>query len=58
MQRIVGKDRKCTLCDKKITFKYQSMPEWNILGDLCGDCYSEKLKQYYIAEDRRNIAKS
>ena len=33
------------------------MVQWNISGDLCGDCYSEKLKQYYIAEDRRNIAK-
>jgi hypothetical protein len=33
------------------------MPEWNISGIICGKCYSEKLVEYYIAQDRRDITK-
>lgn len=50
-------DRKCVVCGNRISFRYKAMPEWNILGDLCGKCYEKKLTDHYIAIDRRDITK-
>ncbi|HEX9678543.1 hypothetical protein [Nitrososphaera sp.] len=48
---------KCGACGNEMTFRYRSMPEWNIEGDLCGACYSQKLTEHYIAPDRRDVTK-
>ncbi len=45
----IGRNKfKCNVCNNEIEgFKYVSMPEWNIPGYLCSQCYSKKLSQYY-----------
>jgi NMD protein affecting ribosome stability and mRNA decay len=49
--------RKCVVCGNQIDFRYKAMPEWRIVGDLCGECYEKKLTDHYIAIDRRDITK-
>jgi hypothetical protein len=39
---------KCSLCNGEITFMYKPMEQWNISGNLCGDCYDRKLVEYYL----------
>jgi hypothetical protein len=48
---------KCVNCGNTINFRYRAMPQWNISGDLCGECYGKKLTEYYISTDRRDITK-
>ncbi len=49
---------KCALCGGDIgAFTYQPMPEWNISGLICSQCYDKKLSEHYIAPDRRNVTK-
>jgi len=44
-------DTKCSLCNNQISlFRYKAMKQWNILGYLCNDCYSKKLKEHYISK--------
>ena len=48
---------KCVNCGNTINFRYRAMPQWNISGDLCGECYGKKLTEYFISIDRRDITK-
>lgn len=49
---------KCSLCGADLgEFRYQAMPEWNVSGPLCSQCYEKKLLDHYIAPDRRGITK-
>ena len=48
---------RCASCGNTMTFRYRPMPEWNLQGDLCGVCYSQKLTEHYIAPDRRDVTK-
>ena len=44
-------DTKCSLCNNQISlFRYKAMKQWNIQGDLCNDCYSNKLTEHYISK--------
>lgn len=53
-----GSGGKCALCGAELTaFKYRPMPEWNIEGLVCGQCYTQKLTEHYIAPDRRGITR-
>jgi hypothetical protein len=29
------------------------MSQWNISGDLCGECYKKKLTEHYISTDKK-----
>ena len=44
---------KCALCRNNINFRYKAMSQWNISGDLCGECYGKKLTEHYISTDRK-----
>lgn len=48
---------KCAACDAVMSFRYKLMPEWNVPGLVCGQCYSQKLTEHYISPDRRDITK-
>jgi hypothetical protein len=48
---------KCAVCGADLTFKYKPMPEWNLSGFICGQCYGQKLTEHYIAPDRRGVTK-
>lgn len=49
---------KCVLCGADLgEFRYRPMPQWNVSGLLCGQCYDKKLTNHYIAPDRREITK-
>ncbi len=51
-------ESKCALCGTSLdSFKYRPMPEWNISGMLCSQCYDKRLIEYYIQPDRRNVTK-
>ena len=39
----------CTLCNKQISHKHKPKREWQIEGPLCGDCYLNKMQEYYEA---------
>ena len=42
-------DIKCSICNGQIPiFRYKAMEQWNIQGYLCSDCYSNKLREYYV----------
>jgi hypothetical protein len=54
----LDKETKCALCGAALTaFKYRAMPEWNVDGLMCGQCYGKKLMDHYIQPDRRTITK-
>ena len=39
---------KCAVCKKDIVnTTYVPMDEWNITGNLCSKCYSEKIGKHY-----------
>ena len=39
---------KCIVCEKDIgSITYAPMEEWDVKGNLCGKCYSEKLGKHY-----------
>ena len=49
---------KCALCGAELgAFSYRPMPQWNVSGMLCGQCYDKKLLEHYITPDRRGITK-
>lgn len=51
-------EAKCALCGTTLTsFKYRPMPQWNLTGLLCGQCYDKRLLDHYIQPDRRAITK-
>jgi hypothetical protein len=47
----------CTLCGSSLTFRYRPMPEWNISGLICGQCYNKKLFEHYIAPYKKTSQK-
>jgi hypothetical protein len=47
----------CTLCRNNLTFSYRPMPEWNISGLICGQCYDKKLFEHYIVPYRKTSQK-
>ncbi|MDH3610816.1 MAG: hypothetical protein OEM79_03530 [Nitrosopumilus sp.] len=49
----MGSKHKCTICNEETTLHYNPMPEWSIDGELCGDCYSKKLAEFYPGEHTR-----
>jgi hypothetical protein len=54
MAKTVG---KCVACSAEMTFRYRPMEGWNVTGFICGACYSQKLLEHYIEQDRRGITK-
>lgn len=48
---------KCALCGNKLIFRYKSMEEWKISGYICGMCYQNKLTEFYIPPDRKDVVK-
>jgi len=49
-------DRKpslCSVCKKKLKHKHKPKREWNIKGLLCGECYMDKMKEFYEAKIRQ-----
>jgi len=56
-QLMVRTTGKCAACGNDMTFRYRPMPEWNVQGELCGTCYTQKLTEHYISPDRRNVTK-
>ena len=54
----MGSDKKCALCNGSIEHAYVPMKEWKIDGDLCGECYSKKISEFYPGEHERvNLSK-
>ena len=49
----MGSDEKCALCNGNIEHAYVPMKEWKIDGDLCGECYSKKISEFYPGEHER-----
>ncbi|HEU0145078.1 MAG TPA: hypothetical protein VFQ47_09865, partial [Nitrososphaera sp.] len=47
----------CALCGSSLTFRYKPMPEWNISGQICGQCYDKKLFEHYLAPYRKTSQK-
>lgn len=47
------KKEDCKACGGKITQTFEPMPEWNISGPLCGDCYSKKIAEHYPGQHVR-----
>jgi hypothetical protein len=43
----MDREQKCALCGNVITFRYKAMRQWNISGELCGDCYGKKITEHY-----------
>jgi len=53
------KSLRCALCGKGIiNFRYKAMPQWNISGELCGECYGKKLTEHYISAERQTSIKN
>jgi hypothetical protein len=50
---------KCIRCQNDVVFRFKPMAQWNLVGDgfICGKCYEEKLAEYYLTPDRRNLTK-
>lgn len=50
---------KCIRCHNDVVFRFKPMDQWNLVGDgfLCGECYEEKLAEYYLTPDRRKLTK-
>ncbi|MGI0048160.1 MAG: hypothetical protein ACREAW_01340 [Nitrososphaera sp.] len=49
---------KCALCGADLgAFSYRPMPQWDVSGLICGQCYDKKLLDHYISPDRRGITK-
>lgn len=48
---------RCAACGSEIKFRYMPMPEWNLQGEICSSCYSQRLMEYYISPDRRDVTK-
>jgi hypothetical protein len=52
------KSSKCALCGGDLgAFTYRPMPQWNVSGIICSQCYDKKLTEHYIAPDRRDVTK-
>ena len=34
------------------------MLQWNISGELCGECYGKKLTEHYISAERQTTIKN
>ncbi|HKX81792.1 MAG TPA: hypothetical protein VJL54_06010 [Nitrososphaera sp.] len=54
----MANETNCALCGTALTsFRYRPMPQWNISGVLCSQCYDKRLLEHYIQPDRRSITK-
>jgi hypothetical protein len=49
----LGSKEKCSICNEKISLRFNPMEEWEIEGPLCGKCYSKKIKEHYPGEHVR-----
>ena len=38
---------KCAICEKNIKIAYAPMDEWKINGNICSECYSERIGKHY-----------
>ena len=43
----------CTVCNKETTHKHKPKREWGMSGPLCGDCYVDKMKEFYESKIRQ-----
>jgi hypothetical protein len=43
----------CAICNKELTHKHKPKREWNVKGDLCGNCHFDKSKEYYEGKTRQ-----
>lgn len=41
------KTEYCSICGINLKFKYKPAKTWQIQGNLCGDCHTTKMKEYY-----------
>ena len=46
-------DVRCALCNGIIKTNYAPMKQWKIEGNLCGECYTKKLSEFYPGEHVR-----
>ncbi|MBS3925572.1 MAG: hypothetical protein KGZ34_02610 [Nitrosarchaeum sp.] len=49
----MGIKEKCTICNSKISLRFNPMDEWGIKGPICGDCYSKKIDKHYPGDHVR-----
>lgn len=43
----------CAVCNKLLKHKHKPKKEWNIKGQLCGECHFEKSKEFYEGKVRQ-----
>ena len=46
----------CSICNKQTKHKHKPKREWSLKGPLCGDCYVDKMKEYYEASMKQKCA--
>jgi len=46
-------DEKCVLCNGIIKTNYVPMKQWIIEGNICGECYTKKISEFYPGEHVR-----
>jgi len=46
-------DDKCVLCNGIIKTSYVPMKQWKIEGNICGECYTKKISEFYPGEHVR-----
>ncbi|NIP62781.1 MAG: hypothetical protein GWN01_06660 [Nitrosopumilaceae archaeon] len=44
----------CAICNKQLKHKHKPKKEWDIQGDLCGDCHLRKMQEFYEGSMRQN----
>ena len=49
----LGSKHKCAICKEETEIYFNPMPKWSIEGELCGDCYSKKLSEFYPGDHIR-----
>jgi len=47
MRLFSSKPAFCTVCKKQISHKHKPKREWHLEAPLCGECYVDKMKEYY-----------
>ncbi|MFQ5920915.1 MAG: hypothetical protein ACE5JV_02740 [Nitrososphaerales archaeon] len=50
---------RCALCGVEMQHKHRPMREWGIDGSLCGDCYLDMMRDYYVEKKtpKKRVAK-
>ena len=44
---------KCALCNGVIKTPFVPMKQWKIEGNICSECYSKKISEFYPGEHIR-----